>query len=161
MDALDVVMKQELQAKACYENLAAETELAEMRTILLGLAAEEDRHIDLLRDLKARYRFRLPESDLVHQAQNALPRLLELKDQVARLEETVEGYRFGMKVEAEGIRSYEDMAQREKNAESAQLFLRLAAIKRQHFNILENLAEFVMRPRSFRQWQEFKNLHEL
>lgn len=52
MNVLDFAMKMELQGKAFYQNLADSASHPGLKTIFTGLAADEQKHYELFRDLK-------------------------------------------------------------------------------------------------------------
>jgi rubrerythrin len=65
-----------------------------------------------------------------------------------------------MKLEADGVRFYEDAARREEDAELKELLLRLAEEERRHFNVVENVYRYVNAPNEYLAWAEFSNLDE-
>ncbi|GFO61080.1 hypothetical protein GMST_34050 [Geomonas silvestris] len=161
MNLFDYAIKTELQGKACYENLAAQTQVVGLSNIFLGLAAEEDRHIEAFRKLKAGKSYQLAESGLLEQAKGVFAELQANRDKLAELREDLDGYRFAMKVEAESVRHCEEMATGEANPEIVRLYQRIIEEEKRHFNIMENVFEFVLRPRYTLEWREFSNLHEM
>jgi len=160
MTQYDEAIKMELQGKACYENLASVTRVARLRSLFLGLAAEEDRHIEAIRALKARRDYRLADSELLEQGKQLFAELLANRGDLGELREDLDGYRFAMKLEAESVRHYEELIKREENPENAQLYRRIIEEEKNHFNIMENLFEFALRPRATLSWRAFSGLHE-
>jgi len=161
MDVFDFAMKMELQGKAYYENFAQATQIAGLKSIFTGLAADEQKHYDLLRELKAGREWTMTDSRLAEQARTVFTELLEERDRLGELHEDLDGYRLALKVEADSVRLYEDMAKKEQDPETVQLYLKLANEEKKHFNIIENICDFVMRPKYYLEWREFSNLHEL
>jgi len=161
MNVFDFAMKMELQGKACYDNLAASTQVAGLRNIFTGLAADEQKHYELFRGLKEGKAFAMADSRMLEQAKSVFRELVGEKERSTGLREDLDGYRLGLKIEADSVKLYEDMAKREENPETVQLYLRIANEEKKHFNIMENICDFVMKPRYFLEWREFSNLHEL
>ncbi|GFO67863.1 hypothetical protein GMLC_14420 [Geomonas limicola] len=156
MTQYDDAIKTELQGKACYENLASQTRVTRLKGLFLGLAAEEDRHIEAFRALKARRDYRMPESQLLDQAKAIFRELLANREEWGELREDLEGYRFVMKIEAESVRTYEELGRREEHPGRAELYRRIIEEEKNHFNIMENVFEFVLRPRSNLAWRELQ-----
>jgi hypothetical protein len=52
------------------------------------------------------------------------------------------------------------MAAKEADPETARLMLRIAGEEKKHFNIMENLYDFVLSPQNYLAWGEFSNLKE-
>jgi len=161
MNVFDFAMKMELQGKACYENLAASTQVAGLRNIFNGLAADEQKHYEVFRGLKEGKAFTMADSRMLEQAKSVFRELVGDKERSTGLHEDLDGYRLGLKIEADSVKLYEDMAKREQNPETVQLYLRIANEEKKHFNIMENICDFVMKPKYFLEWREFSNLHEL
>jgi rubrerythrin len=56
------------------------------------------------------------------------------------------------------VKFFEDMAKKEANPETVQLLLRIANEEKKHFNILNNLYDYILAPQNFLAWGEFSNL---
>jgi len=76
------------------------------------------------------------------------------------LRKDLDGYRYAMKVEVDSIKLYEDMAKKENSVEIVQLLLKIANEEKKHYNIMENLYDFVLAPQNYLAWAEFSNLKE-
>ena len=55
----------------------------------------------------------------------------------------------------------EDAASKAEKPEHAELYLRMANEEKKHYNIMENLYDFVLEPSYYLAWREFSNLREL
>lgn len=161
MDVFDFAMKMELQGKACYETLAASTQIAGLRTVFTGLAADEQKHYDVLRGLKEGKEWSMTDSSMLDRTRTVFTELVGDKERLGDLKEDLDGYRLGLKMEADSVKLYEDLARKAEDPEMVQLYLKLANEEKNHFNIIENICDFLMRPKYYLEWQEFSNLHEL
>ena len=161
MNVYDFAMEMEDSGKAYYENLARAANLPGLKTIFTRLAEDEQQHFAIFRDLKAGNKAQpMSESPLLDVAQNVfiqLPRDAEgLKDVTGALA----AYRHAMKLEAESFRFYEDAAAKESDAEVKALLLKVAGEEHKHYNVLENIYNFVNAPNQHMVWGEFSNLDE-
>ena len=161
MNVFDFAMKIELQGKACYEKLAASTKVPGLKTIFNGLAADEQKHYDVFLDMKEGRAWTMTESRVLEQAQSVFRDLVADKEQLSDLHEDLDAYRVGLKIEADSVKLYEEMAEKEPDPETVQLYLRIANEEKKHFNVMENICDFVIKPKYFLEWREFSNLHEL
>lgn len=161
MDVLDFAMKMELQGKACYEKLASSTQVPGLKTIFTGLASDEQKHYDIFLSIKEGKTWKMADSSVLEQAKNVFQDLIEGKEDLSELHEDLDGYRFSLKIEADSVKLYEDMAKKEEDPETMQLYLTIANEEKKHFNIMDNICEFVLKPRYFLEWREFSNLHGL
>jgi len=161
MNVFDFAMKMELDGKAYYEKLAMETPSVGLKTIFTMLAADEQKHYDVIQDIKAGSVRVMADTTVLEQAKNVFQDLLGDKTIAGSMKKELDGYRHAMKIEADSVRLYEDMEKKETKPEIAQLFLKIAAEEKKHYNIMENLYDFVLAPQNFLAWGEFSNLKEL
>jgi rubrerythrin len=162
VNVFDFAMDMELKGKAAYENLAASSEVPGLRTIFQGLANDEQKHYEILQSLKEGKSWSMTDSSILDKAKNVFDDLLPQKERLlGQLHEDLDAYRLGLKIEADSVKLYEEMATKEQDPETVKLYLKLANEEKKHFNIVENICDFVMRPKYFLEWREFSNLHEL
>ena len=161
MNILDFAMKMELDGKAYYEKLAAETTVAGLKSMFTGLAADEQKHYETILAIKTGTNLKMADSTVLEKAKNLFKELSADTNIVASLNKSLDGYRHARKIEADSVKLYEDMAKKEGNPETVQLLLRIAHEEKKHFNILDNLYDFVLAPQNFLAWGEFSNLKEL
>ena len=160
MNIYDFAMKIELQGKAYYENLAESAQASWLRTIFLELARDEQKHFDVLRGLKERNMSEMPDSRALERARSVFDELLRREDVVAGMQEALDAYGLALKIEADSVRLYEDMSRREENPETVQLFLKIANEEKKHYNIIQNICDFIMRPKYYLKWREFTDIEE-
>jgi rubrerythrin len=161
MNVFDFAMKMELQGKACYDDLAKTTKVPGLKTIFLGLAADEQKHYEVFRNMKEGKAWSMTDSTMLEKAKSVFRDMLADKEHIVELHEDLDAYRVGLKIEADSVKLYEDLAKKEQNPETVQLYLKIANEEKKHFNIIENVCDFVMRPKYFLEWREFSNLHQL
>lgn len=161
MNIFDFAMKMELDGKAYYENLADETEVAGLKNIFTGLAADEQKHFEIIQSIKTGAEFKMADSAVLENAKNLFEEIASDKSIAGSLKKSLDGYRHAMKIEADSVRLYEDMAKKEGNPEIVRLLLCIADEEKKHFNIMDNLYDYVLAPQNFLAWGEFSNLKEL
>lgn len=160
MNLFDFAMKMELDGKAYYEKLAAETPLTGLKNIFLNLARDEQKHHDAVSRMKSGADRTMAETTVLEEAKNLFEGLMVQQSVASGLRKDLHGYEHAMKIEADSIRFYEDMAAKESNPETARLLLKIAAEERKHYDIMENLYTFVQAPENYLVWGEFSNLKE-
>jgi len=151
----------ELDGKAYYEKLAAETAASGLKNIFTGLAADEQKHYEIIMSMKTGINLKMDDSTVLEKAKNIFAELTADKNIAGTLKSSLDGYRHARKIEADSVRLYEDMAKQEDNPEAVQLLLKIANEEKKHFNILDNLYDYVLAPQNFLAWGEFGNLKEL
>jgi rubrerythrin len=161
MSIFDFAMKMELDGKAYYEELAAGTAASGLKSIFTGLAADEQKHYDIILSMKTGSNQKMDDSTVLDEAKNIFAELMTDKNIAGTLKSSLDGYQHARKIEAASVRLYEDMAKQEDNPEAVQLLLKIANEEKKHFNILDNLYDYVLAPQNFLAWGEFGNLKEL
>lgn len=157
----DYAMKMELDGKSFYARQASESDVAGLRTIFSRLAEDEQKHYDMLKQLKDRSGpVVMATSARLEETKNVFQELLENGQTPDELSGDIEGYRYAMKVEAESFRLYEAAAAKETDESVRRVLLRIAEEEHEHFNILENIYQFVNAPNQYLAWGEFSNLDE-
>ena len=160
MNVFDFAMQMEADGKAHYEKLAAETPIVGLRNIFFMMAADEQKHYVTIQSMKAGGYGAMTGSNVLDEAKNVFQGLMNEKILIGGLGKDLDGYRYAMKVEADSVKLYEDMAKKENSAEVVQILLKIANEEKRHYNIMENLYDFVLAPQNFLAWGEFSNLKE-
>ena len=160
MNIFDFAMEMELDGKAHYEKLAAGAAITGLKNIFAMLAADEQKHYDVIQSLKAGGYGAMGGSATLDEARNVFQGLMNEKPLLGGLHKDLDGYRYAMHVEADSVKLYEDMAKKEKSVECVQLLLKIANEEKKHYNIMENLYDFVLAPENYLEWGEFSNLKE-
>lgn len=161
MNIFDFALKMELDGKAYYEKLAAETTVGGLKSIFTSLAADEQKHYEIILAIKTGTNLKMADSMVLETAKNLFEELAADRNIAASLKKSLDGYQHARKIEADSVRFYEDMAKKEDNPATVQLLLRIANEEKKHFNIMDNLYDYVLAPQNFLAWGEFSNLKEL
>jgi rubrerythrin len=160
MNVFEFALKMEIDGKAHYEELAAGTTVTGLKNIFLRLAADEQKHYDTFVAIRDKATVVMTDSTVIDEAKNVFQGLMTDKSVVGGLGKDLDGYRYAMKIEADSVRLYEDMATKEASPETTRLIRRIADEEKKHFNIMENLYDFVLAPQNYLAWGEFSNLKE-
>jgi rubrerythrin len=161
MNVYDFAIQMETDAETFYRKLAADRTIPGINKIFSDLADDEQRHRQLFQALKEQ---QMPDavtdSRVLEKAKNIFEKILNEKQNLPSLSSNLESYRYALKLEAEGVRLYTDAANRESSGEIKQLLLRIAKEEENHFNIVENIYNFVNAPNQYLAWAEFNSLGE-
>lgn len=160
MNIFDFAMKMELDGKAYYQKLAADTTDSGLKSIFSTLASDEQKHYEVILAIKSGTELKMIDSTVLEEAKNLFELLMTDKNASVVLKKSLDGYQYARKIEADSVKLYEDMAKKEDDPEIVQLLLRIANEEKKHFNILDNLYDFVLAPQYFLAWGEFSNLKE-
>jgi rubrerythrin len=160
MNLFDFAMKMELDGKGYYERLAEQTTHEGLKAIFTSLAVDEQKHYDIVSNLRSGIESSMAETTVLDTAKSVFEGLKGDKILLGGMHRSLDGYHFAMKVEADSVRLYEDMARKETRAETARLLQKIADEEKKHYNIMENLYDLVLAPQTFLAWGEFSNLKE-
>jgi rubrerythrin len=161
MDVFAFAMKMEQDGKTYYLKLAAGTAISGLKTIFTMLAEDEQKHYDSILSMKdCSVANDIADSTALEKAQNVLAQLIADKNTITTMAEDLDGYIHAMKIEADSVRFYESAAEKEKDEKAKRLLLQIAEEEKKHYNIVENIYEFVLKPKYFLAWGEFSNLKE-
>jgi rubrerythrin len=160
MNVFDFAMQMEMDGKSHYEKLAAGTPVAGLKKIFIMLAADEQKHFETIQAMKSGGLDTIAGSTALDEARNVFQGLMNDRAPLGGLKKDLDGYRYAMKIEADSVKLYEDMAKKENRENIVQLLLKIANEEKRHYNIMENLYDFVLAPENFLAWGEFSNLKE-
>jgi len=162
MNVFDFAMKMEMDGNEFYKGMAARTSIAGLKNIFSMLAEDELKHYETIRNLKEKTGISdMSDSKALESAQTIFSDLLAGKERPDTMKEDLDGYRYAMKIEADSVRFYENAARRERKSAVKSLLLKIAEEEKKHFNIVENIYDFVLSPKYFLAWGEFSNLKDM
>jgi len=160
MNVFDFAMEMEDNGYVYYSNLARTATLPGLKTIFSSLAEDERKHFKLFRELKAgNDEWTMAETETLVTAKNVFS-LLPRSEDLSEISGVLPAYKHAMQLEADSFRFYEDAAEKESDPKVKAVLLKIAGEEHQHFNILENLYNFVNAPNQHLEWGEFSNLGE-
>lgn len=161
MNIIEFALKMEMDGKAFYERLAAESSIKNVQEIFTLLAHAEQRHYDLIQGLKSGGGYSAAQSGALDSIENVFVQLDRMKETHGEFQFDRDGYRHAIKAEDESVRLYQDAAEKEHDENARNLFQKLADEERKHLEVVTALYEHMEAPRTFLEWAEFSNLKRL
>lgn len=161
MNIFDFAMQMETDAETLYRKLAEDSQVPGIRKIFADLADDEQGHWQIFRALKQQQPPEITtDSQTLENAKSIFQDLIARKEELPSITSNLESYRYALKLEAEGVRLYRDAAKRESSDQVKTLLLRIAEEEEKHFNIVENIFNFINAPNQYLAWAEFSSLGE-
>jgi rubrerythrin len=161
MNVLDFAIEMENDGFEYYRDLAVSSTLPGLKTIFTSLAEDELKHAEFFKALNAGGPVgKMPASGALDTAQSLFKQLPAGSEALKNIADSLKAYQHAMKLEANSFRFYEELAGKETNIEVRDLLLQIAEEEHKHFNILENVYNFVNAPNQSLEWGEFSNLGE-
>uniref|UniRef100_A0A831XDN4 Ferritin n=1 Tax=Geobacter metallireducens TaxID=28232 RepID=A0A831XDN4_GEOME len=163
MKVLDFALEMEQMGKSYFERLAGETTVGGIRTVFNLLAREQQELYDTFLAMKRGASAHCnADSQALERARDRFAEIFAANGTaVDLLKEDLEAYEHAMKVEADIVRFFEELAEQERNEESRALLREIAAEERRHYDVVESIHDFVAAPKWHLNWGEFSNLKEI
>ncbi len=161
MDVFDFAMKMEQDGEAYYRKLAAEANNRGLTSILTFLADEEVKHYNIFKKLKEGTVSELPESTLLADVKNVFQEISEMSEGPFHFDVTQpQFYRKAQDIEKQSEMFYRDKAEETENENEQKLMLKIADEEKRHYNVLENIIDFVQHPQQWIEDAEWNKLGE-
>jgi rubrerythrin len=159
MDIFESALKMEEDGRDLYLKIAGGSCDEGIKSIFLSLAADEEKHRDVIRKMK-RSVPEVEETEILSTAKNVFEEIRDGGEKIDISEPQPDLYRKAREIEDRSVRFYEEKAGEEKDAGRKRVFEALAAEERKHYFLLDNLVEFVSRPETWVENAEFNHLDE-
>lgn len=162
MDVFEIAMEKELEVKAYYEKLAAESAHPGVKNIFTILAADEEKHYQAVQSMRKEANSGiLDDSPALETARKVLGEFFGDTAPAAHLKKSLDSYQHALFVEAESVKFYEGILENVQDENLKKVLTTILAQEREHYNIVENLYDYVLKPEYFLAWAEFSNLRNL
>ncbi|HCX05060.1 MAG TPA: rubrerythrin [Clostridiales bacterium] len=163
MNIYDFAINFEIESRKLYEKFAEESGNENLRGVFQGLAEEEKRHENILRQLKEDKKIDEVDSDILSTAKKAFELiskdLTDTKDNVLP-QQQVDIYKKAKEIEVDSYKFYTDKAEETEIPEVEKVFKRLAKEEKKHERIIENIIEMVNRPNTWLEDAEWNHMED-
>jgi len=158
MDIFEFALEKEKLAHEAYKNLAQMAPSDSLKGILTLLAEEELRHVDMVRALQQNQSVEIPPTKLLDQAKEVFEKIHAAGETMDFNISESELYQKARQIELEA-RDYYNAKAAETDDEALKAILkRLAAEEQKHYVLVDNLCQFIDRPKSYLENAEFNHL---
>jgi len=159
MDIFTYAMQMEKDGENYYRQLAGQTENKGLKTILTMLADEEVKHYKVIAKMK-KTKPRIADSTVLNDAKNIFAEMKESMQQLAPVIDQINLYKKAQDIEKKSQDFYLQKANEVGQEYQKELFLKLGEEEKKHYFLLENIIEFVSRPKIWVENAEFHHLEE-
>ncbi|MFZ7131049.1 MAG: ferritin-like domain-containing protein [Eubacteriales bacterium] len=163
MNIYDFAINFEIESRKLYEKFAEESGNENLRGVFQGLAEEEKRHENILRQLKEDKKIDEVDSDILSTAKKAFELiskdLTDRKDNVLP-QQQVDVYKKAKEIEVDSYKFYTDKAEEAEKPEVEKVFNRLAKEEKKHERIIDNIIEMVNRPNTWLEDAEWNHMED-
>jgi rubrerythrin len=158
MSIYEFAIQMEKDGEAFYRELATKSENVGIVRILTMLADDEAKHCDVLQQMATQASPEMPETSVLTDAKNVFAQMQVSDLDVNGLQ--VDLYLKAQDIERQSLAFYEEKAEQVTDPSAKALLLKIAEEERRHYRLLDNIVEFVDRPRTWLEDGEFSHLDE-
>jgi len=158
MDIFEYAMKMEKDGEAYYNEMARRTDDKGLKSILSILANDEVKHYRTLEAMKKDEKPGMADTEVLSGARNIFTEMKEKNlNPDVRLSQR-ELWEKALDIEHRSEKFYRDKSGEMINPTNKELLLRIAEEEKKHIFLIENIIEFITRPK---QWVENAEFHHL
>ncbi|MDR3580488.1 MAG: ferritin family protein [Oryzomonas sp.] len=160
MYVINFALEMEKVGKEYFEKLAEETSVTGVKNIFKMLAVEQQKLYDIFKAIERN------ENATLFVDSHALERAINIFAQIFNeaskgiLKNDLDAYEYAMKIEADIVKFFENMAQLETNQDAKTLLREIADEEKKLYNSIEDIHDFVAAPKWNLESTEFSNLKE-
>lgn len=160
MDILKFAMEKEEYSRKLYKDLADKTQNQGLQNIFHMLAEEETKHFQTIKDMKLHTPGQVTETDVIGDARNIFEKMKKGADFFDFDVAEADLYKKAREMEQESMDYYLQKAKEVDDEEKKQILELLAAEEKKHFDLLDNIVEFVDKPNHWLENAEFFHMGE-
>ncbi len=160
MNIFDFAIEKEKLSENYYRTLAQKTGHKGLRNIMLMLADEEAKHIQVVTQLKENIEPELAQSALLVNVKAVFQKMRDAADKFDLNVSEIEMYQKAREIEQQAKSFYQEKADEVEDMAQKKIFNLLAAEEQKHYFLLDNIVEFVSRPQQWLEDAEFFHLEE-
>jgi rubrerythrin len=159
MDIFEFAMKMEKDGETYYRELAANTANTGLKNIFIMLADAEVVHYRIFERMKKSEKAGLARAEILSGVKNIFERMREEKDTNVNISQIV-SYKKAQEIEKTSEDFYRAQADKVKDPDQKETFLKIADEEKKHYFILERIIDFVSRPQTWLENPEWYHLEE-
>lgn len=158
IDIYKFAMQMERDGERFYRNLAGESSNQGMARILTALADDEAKHYRIVKEMAEDVEPDIVVTTVLTDARNVFAQMQGTSFDLSGLQ--VDVYRQAQEIERQSRAFYEEKADQVSTPAAKAILLQIADEEQRHFFLLDQIIEFMNRPRTWMENAEFNHLEE-
>lgn len=154
MDIFEFAIQMEHDGETFYRDIASKTPQKDLQAILLQLAEDEKKHARVIAEMQSETPDMEP-TKVLDSAKNVFQQMKDFGGKIDLSGDEEALCREAMVLEERSVSLYLDRADQVKSPGQKELFKQLAQEERKHYRLLQDLADFVRRPKTWLENAEF------
>jgi len=159
MDIIKYALQMEKDGEIFYRKITEKTEHKSLKAIVTMLADEEVKHYKAIERMRED-KYEIIDTDILDNARNIFEQMKDKAEEFSSQLGDVELYKKAQEMEKLSQQFYRDNAKKIDEAKQKDLFSRLAKEEKKHYFLLENIIEFISRPKLWLENAEWYHLEE-
>jgi rubrerythrin len=159
MDIFAYALQMEKDGESFYREIASKTNNKGLQTILTMLADEEVKHYRAIENMR-QDKYQMTETTVLDNARNIFVEMKDAEEEFEPEQEQTKSYEKAQEIEKKSQQFYQEKAGQTDKGDQKKLFERLAEEEQKHYLLLENIIEFVSRPKLWLENAEWYHLEE-
>lgn len=155
----EFAMEKEKYSEDYYRRLAGKSNNKGLKTVFNMLANEEAKHYKIVSDMKEDIAPDLAETTVLSDAKNVFAKMRDSVQNFNFNISEIKLYKRALNIEKQSRDFYLEKAN-EAEKTCKEIFLKLADEEKKHYFLLENIIDFVSRPKTWLENAEFYHLEE-
>jgi rubrerythrin len=160
MNIFEFAKEKEKYAEEFYRDRAAKSPDKGLAEIFTLLANEEEKHCELIEKMQVDAPVELGDTNVLTNATAIFEKIREGAKKFSFNKSEIELYKEAQNIEQSARKFYLEKADEVKPRAQKDIFLKLAEEEKKHYFLLDNIIEFVSRPRQWLEDAEFYHLEE-
>ena len=160
MDIFEFAMEKEQLAEQYYRKLADKAPHKGLVSILTMLADEEHGHFEVVSKMKQNIPSEVADTILLTNAKTIFAKIRQSREKFRFGPGPIDLYKKAQDIEKDSRSFYRQKAKESENPSHKAIFNTLAEEENKHYFLLENIIEFVSRPKTWLENAEFHHLEK-
>lgn len=160
MDIFEFAMEKEKFSEDYYRRLAEKTNHTGLRNICNMLAEEESKHYKVIEHMSQKIPAKVAETSILDNAKKVFERMRESMEKFNFDTSELELYQKARDIEKQSKRFYIEKASEVEDACQKGIFKKLADEEQKHFVLLDNICDFIAKPKTYLENAEFYHIDD-
>ena len=163
VDVFEYAMKMETDGKKFYEQQAAKAQLPQLKSILLELASDEQKHYNIFKAMKDGRSVEYKEAErttIVASIKNVFEELQAQNQSFRFPADVATAWREAREIEKKSEDFYRQKAGQMKTEQQRHILNRIADEEQKHWQSIENVIQFLNRPKAWLEDAEWNQLED-
>ncbi|MFH1359816.1 MAG: ferritin family protein [Candidatus Omnitrophota bacterium] len=160
MNIFDYAMQIEKEGEALYLEFAKAAGEKGLYVIFTELAQQENRHNEIFKKMKENQEAAVADIPFLENVKSVFADWKQNKDKINFKVPQADLYRRALEIEQKSVDLYTQEAGKVEDEKQKAMFMKIADEERNHYHVVENIIEFITKPKQWVEHAEFTKIGE-